>query len=253
MPAASPFEVVDDPPPAAPKPGPKSDVVLDDDEPRGRRRPRREREDEDDDEPRRRKRRRDRDDDDDDADDADDRRRDPAPLPGSVRAAAIIWMVYGSLQLFGTILGFILQAGNQAANAAAGNNNAAGSAGSPCCGIAIGIAFAYCGHQTLKGEAKDTLGNSVGSLLIGLLQALLAVGLIFIAAGVLGNNANLALDEEVLYVVAVLVGLMGSMLLLAGTLGLMGRSGYREWREVNRPKKRRRRRRREDDGEDEDD
>ena len=169
--------------------------------------------------------------------------REVPPIPGIVRAAGIIWVGYGALGLFSTILSFVVEVGAKAGNA--GANNPGGNASSPCCGIAIACAFAYCGLQTLKGESKDTLGNSIGSLILGSLQLLAGVVLVVLGAG--GIAGNLPIDPGVIFLIAAIAGFFGCMLVLAGILGLIGRSAYREWREIARPRKRRRRRRDEDD------
>jgi hypothetical protein len=47
----------------------------------------------------------------------------------------------------------------------------------------------------------------------------------------------------VIIIIAVFVGASGCTLILAGTLALVGRGAYREWRAENEPAPRRRRRR----------
>jgi hypothetical protein len=183
-------------------------------------------------------------------DDFDDDEPGPLPsVPGLARAAGIIWIVYGIGGLCTTILGFVLQAGNQAAGGANAAGPGGGNPSSPCCSIAITITFAYCGMQTIKGQAKDTLGNSIGSLVLGLLQ--FSAGVFFLLAGaeVFGNGI---FDPTFALIVGAVLLFMGSMLLLAATLGLMGRRAYLDWRAIAHPKKKRRRPRR-DEEEDEDD
>lgn len=179
----------------------------------------------------------------------DDDQDEPRPLPrvpGLVRTAGVLWIAYGSLGLLTTLVGFIMQAGNQAA---AGGNPGGNTPTSPCCSIIITIAFMYCGIQSLQGTAKDTLGNSIGSLVFGALQ--FAAGVFFILVGLEIIQLAMFVREAALAIGAYVV-FMSSLLLAAGVLGLMGRSAYREWREVAHPRKKRRRPRREEEVDEED-
>lgn len=180
--------------------------------------------------------------DDDEEPEAEERPR----FPGIVMAAGVIWIAVGSLAFINGILSVVM-AGANAANGGGGAN-----AGSPCCGIIIAIAFISCGYQTVTGKAKDTLGNSIGSMVMGLIYLAVGIGFALIGAGVFGNVNALPIAPEAIIVVAILTGLMGTAHEAAGVFALIGRRAYREWREVAHPKKRRRIRRRDDD-EDEDD
>lgn len=175
--------------------------------------------------------------------------RPPPPFPPLVMIAGVIWIGFGALGLIGTVVS-IGMAGAQAQQGGAGN------AGSGCCGGLIAIAFLVCGYQTVKGTARDTLGNGIGSLLLGGLYLLLA-GLVgfggFLLGG--GNQQNNAKADELKVVIAItgaILGVMGMLLVVAGILALAGRSAYREWREASAPPKRRRRRPDRDRDEDED-
>lgn len=183
----------------------------------------------------------------DDLDDDDDRdRREPPRVPGLVRAAGILWITYGSLGLLSTIAGFVMQAG-QAAGQAAGGNQPGNNPASPCCSIVITIAFLYVGIQSVQGTAKDTLGNAIGSLILGMLQ--FSAGVFFVLVGLEVVQVAMFVREAALAVGGFLL-LMSSALLLAGIMALMGRSAYREYREIAHPRKKRRRPRPDEDDED---
>src|SRR5689334_3619558 len=81
-------------------------------------------------------------------------------MPATVLWAGILWIVYGALQIISVVVGVVLagqRAGQPAVTPQVG------------CGLLFGIAFAYVGYQTVTGTAKDTLGNAIGSLGLGLL------------------------------------------------------------------------------------
>jgi len=111
----------------------------------------------------------------------------------------------------------------------------------------VGIAFLVCGHQTVTGKAKDTLGNGVGSMILGSLQMLGAAAIA--VGGALGgqNGGPQGPPRELMLGIAVMVGALGGTLIVAGILALAGRSAYRDWRSENAPQPRRRRRQREDE------
>ena len=166
----------------------------------------------------------------DDYDDRDDDRYDdrPAPFPGIVMAAGVIWICVGCLSLINMMATFALgganpQAGNQGVGNAPGQNPAAG-----CCAGLVGIAFLVCGYQTVRGKSKDTLGNGIGSIVFGLLQLAVAAA-IGLGGAMLGQNPNpQAPPPEMMIIIAVFVGASGCTLILAGTLALVGRGAYRE-------------------------
>jgi hypothetical protein len=251
------FETVDDDNPASTRKSgerPRTPARDDDDEPpRRKRRSETDFDEEDDEAPRRRRREADDDDDErprrrrprDEEEDEDDEDAVPArqTMPGIVKAAGIIWMVYGTIGTLNTVLSFVLAAG-QNAN---GQNGPGANPGSPFCGLAIAFAFAYCGFQTVTGKAKDTLGNSIGSLLLGGLQLLVGIVLIVLSGG--GIADKLQIDKDMAGIIGALVCLMGIMLVSAGVMGLIGRQAYKDWYRRNRQGsgRRRSRRRRDDD------
>ena len=173
---------------------------------------------------------------DDDFDDDDDLEPPERPrFPGIVMAAGVIWIAVGVLAMVNGMLSIVLAGAN-----AAGGGGGGGNAGSPCCGILIAIAFVSCGYNTVTGKAKDTLGNSIGSLLLGLIYLAVGIGFALVAAGAFGNMNALPIAPEAIIAVAILTGMIGITLEMAGIFGLVGRRAYREWRKVAHPKKRRR-------------
>jgi hypothetical protein len=192
-----------------------------------------------------------RDDDDDDDEDLRDEDESPPRFPGIVMAAGVIWIGGGSLALISAMGNLALLGANQGANQQAGG--APGAIGGGCCSGLVGIAFLVCGFQTVTGKSSDTLGNGIGSLVLGLLALLIAAGTVFGGFVLLGNqNAPGQALAAGIIVAAGLFGLCGAALILAGILALVGRSAYREWRLAYAPRPRRRRRRRPRDDDDDD-
>jgi hypothetical protein len=87
------------------------------------------------------------------------------------------------------------------------------------CGLLFGVAFGFVGYQTVTGTANDTLGNGLGSLILGLL----AGGLVFFLI-VKGE-----LPSETQTIILLTGGLSVTLLILAGCLALAGRSGCRKY------------------------
>src|SRR5262245_30675645 len=89
-----------------------------------------------------------------------------APYPNTVRIAGVIWVVFGALILLNAALNVVLNLGAGAAG---------GPPGGGICPLLVaalfGAAFAHVGLQSLRGTARDTLGNGIGSIVIGLLNA----------------------------------------------------------------------------------
>jgi hypothetical protein len=144
--------------------------------------------------------------------------RGPA-FPVLVRVAGVIWILFGMLGLVGTLLQF---AAIGAAKAAPGAGPGP-AASTPCCGLLIALGFLAVGYQTVTGKAKDTLGNAIGSIGIGLLYyALIAVFALAMPPGGIPGP-----PDYLLY--ALFVG-FGTLLVLAGGLALVGRPQYKAWR-----------------------
>ena len=147
------------------------------------------------------------------------------PFPQTVKAAGVIWIVFGCiilLNLVAVVFIVFLFAANQRNGPAA-----AGAVGGGVCVAAIiglfAAAFLFVGVQTVRGTARDTVGNSVGSLVFALFQfggvALNGIAGQFVQAG---------------------VSAIGGMLLFAaGVLALVGRSQYKEWRKEQAARRKR--------------
>ncbi|HKB03061.1 MAG TPA: hypothetical protein VKD90_12625 [Gemmataceae bacterium] len=161
--------------------------------------------------------------------------RDSVRFPSGVKAAAIIWIAFGTLGLVGQAISFALTAAGGAAQAGPQ------APGSNVCGIGCGVLFALVflmvGIQTVKGTAKSTLGNGIGSLVFGVLYLAAAV-----VTAVTGASGRLPAGmDTVMFVMSGFFGLLAMALLVAGTLALMGKSQYEEWRAAQglaRPKSR---------------
>ena len=183
-------------------------------------------------------------------------------FPKSVKTAGYLWITLG-------VIGILLQIANIVVNkvlidvpVAQNQAEAAGQATGQVCGMACGMLFAaafiFVGVQTVRGSARDTLGNSIGSLIFSAFPFFLG------SAALLGGIALMALANNPrpgspvvpqILIIFLLVGgvvylLIGGMLLLAGILALVGRSRYKEWRAFANPAPRRRPTRREDDYDD---
>jgi hypothetical protein len=135
--------------------------------------------------------------------------------PTIAASAGFIWVGFGCLSFASLPLALLLV-------------NAAGDfrvyMGWMLCGMLTSLAgggFIHAGRQTLKGAARDTLGNGVGSLFF----ALGGLGLSALAFG--GSVRPLNWAE---IAVASFIGICALGLLAAGLLALAGRRSYCVWR-----------------------
>jgi hypothetical protein len=89
------------------------------------------------------------------------------PIPGSVKAAGIIWIVFGSLIL----LSFVMQVLTQLVFAPPEERGQAlgGTFLGGLIAAVFGGQFLVVGVQSLTGTAKGTLGNGIGSILFAVL------------------------------------------------------------------------------------
>jgi hypothetical protein len=155
------------------------------------------------------------------------------PFPAEVMAAGIIWIVFGVLGIGSSALSLLIDVGT-AANAGQGQAPSGRFGGG--CGLLFAIAFLVVGIQTVKGTAKGTLANGIGSHVFGLLYAGLGVLLI-----VLATLPQTQLPVELFYVLGALCGLLGIALLVAGLLAVAGKQAYEDWRRdhgLDRPPRR---------------
>ena len=200
--------------------------------------------------------------------DADSASEFDAPrFPGTVLTAGIIWIGFGGLGLLNWVF-TIAMAAQQPVGVGGGAGGNAGSPAGSCCGFAVAMAFLLVGIQTVRGTAKDTRGNAIGSIFFALLQ--LAIGFIFVGVGAAAMNqpaappgpgappaqgflAGAGFEPGVAILVGVIVCVMGMTMMMAGVLALVGRKRYLEWREYYHPTPRKRKWRRRDDRDEEDD
>jgi hypothetical protein len=153
---------------------------------------------------------------------------DEIAFPQTVKAAGVIWIVVGCLILL-SVAALVAITFSFAANANTqdtAGRQAAGAVGAlVCMSSVVGLfaaAFLFVGVQTVRGTARDTLGNGIGSIVFSLLEFGGAA-----ASGSVGQFAQSGVSA-----------LSGMALLAAGVLALAGRSQYKLWRkeEVRRLK-----------------
>ncbi len=150
---------------------------------------------------------------------------DSTPFPVTVTVAGIGWIVFGSLVLLNllfllAILGGL--AGAEKPGAAAGF-----VAGATCIAAFVGLiggAFIFVGIQSVRGTARDTLGNGIGSLVFGALN-------LGRAALIFGSGRGGYLEGGIALLVG--LGLIG-----AGILALVGRAEYKAWRKAQKRRSR---------------
>jgi hypothetical protein len=154
----------------------------------------------------------------DDFDDDFDDRRGPPVIPNQLRIAGYIWIIIGIIILINGVilLGIIGQGGDK------------GVVVGGSCGVILialfGGVFIHVGMQSNSGTARDTLGNGIGSILIGLLQAGSAI--VYLNAG---------------HTFPAIVGFAGCAgLLIAGVFAIMARADYLEYRRYIKQSDRRR-------------
>ena len=176
-----------------------------------RRAPRREEEEFDEDQPRRSIRR--------------------SPFPRMVQTAGVIWIVFGSLILLNGTVNLLL---SFTMKEQVGGAESTGR----MCGVLLillfGAVFIHVGVQSVRGTARDTLGNGIGSVIFALLAG--GVGAVMLVAG-------FALGELALLIAVIAGGiylLAGLGLLAAGVMALAGREEYKAWKQSQqRPRRRR--------------
>lgn len=115
--------------------------------------------------------------------------------PASVTTAAIFWIIYGGLGLLGNLISLVN-----------------GAVGGGVFGLLISAVFLSVGISSIRGKAKDTLGNAIGSLVLG-------------GLGLLGSIYLMTINPAV----GVVTILFVLLLVVAGILALIGRQGYRDW------------------------
>lgn len=134
----------------------------------------------------------------------------PVKFPGVVVAAGIIWIVLGGTVLYQGLAGLLLFADEPAhvggAAADPGHRDRVRGFGTGL--VAFGGAFILAGILSVRGATTDTLGKGIGSVLSGIVVAVMVGGPSLDIRG----------------------GGIGVGLVVAGLLALVGRSEYLAWR-----------------------
>lgn len=138
-----------------------------------------------------------------------------SPYPTGVLVAGIIWIVFGALIILNVLVMLVILGSHDS------GENGARMAGGVCAGL-FGVAFLVVGIQSVRGTARDTMGNAIGSILFSLLE--FGLGLVY------------AFKEEYLQVVFTFFA--GTGLMVAGILALVARDSYMAWRRDQRTRRR---------------
>ena len=135
----------------------------------------------------------------------------PARCPRPVLIAGLIWIVVGSMTVLFTALMLLLALVFAPGDELAAVMDAAALA--TLFGALVGGAFLFVGVQTLRGAARDTLGNGIGSIVLGSLSFI--SGIVRIATGNIPRG---------------LISMCWACALVtAGILALAGRAEYGRW------------------------
>jgi len=130
-------------------------------------------------------------------------------FPQTVLAAGVLWTVFGGLLILQMAVAVI----GSVASGSPRRDEAIFAAS--CCAfpvVPIGAGFVWVGIQTIKGKARSTKGNVLGSVIFGVLNIGLA-GALMAEHPVQGTLSLIA----------------GCGLVIAGFLALHGRYHYRVW------------------------
>jgi hypothetical protein len=147
------------------------------------------------------------------------------PYPVTVTIAGIAWIAFGGLILLNLLVVllilFVAAAGQQ------GGGRGAFVAGGVCGALLLGLfgaVFIHVGVQSVRGTARDTLGNGIGSIIFGVLN----LGAGAAQAGAAQVGAAQVIQAGVGF-------LAGAGLIAAGVLALVGRNDYKAWRQAQNP------------------
>jgi hypothetical protein len=185
------------------------------------------------------------------------------PFPIGARIAGIIWIVVGTLGLFGVVYSLVTGTMAQQPQPNINAQQQQAAQAGQICGLIIAVLFyaifLFVGIQTVRGRARGLKGNSIGSIvfsvLVGGFGALAMIGGIALMNGAAPKPANMGnVDPIMIILSAAFILLIGLGLLVAGILGLFSNSAYLDWRDEVYPERKRRRRTRdeEDDWDDDD-
>jgi hypothetical protein len=147
------------------------------------------------------------------------------PYPKTVTAAGVIWIVIGCVFLLHAVVNLVLTIAGFGATR--GFSTAQGMSVS-----AVGALFAaaclYVGVKSVRGTARDLLGNAVGSIIFALLGG--GSGIAGVRDGLEGEGPAAIIEVSA----GAIVLLVGLALLVAGVLALVGSKGCKAWRRAQR-------------------
>ena len=133
--------------------------------------------------------------------------------PGTVTTAGVIWIIVGAMILINLVV--ILTSRFAFSDPASEEVRAtAGVLVALFLGFVGGV-FIHVGVQSIRGTAKDTLGNGIGSMIFGVLEVVSA----FTQEGQLGKAVHIATAL-----------LFAATFFIAGIFALIGRTEYKAWR-----------------------
>ena len=126
--------------------------------------------------------------------------------PGTITAASIMWIIYGSLALIGNLMTL---------------GASGGRVGGPgYIGLGLSIAFLVTGIQALMGKARGLLATGIVSIVLG---AIVLIAFLALGSLLRGIHAPAAL-------LALIGFLFGGFLITAGILACLGNTKYKAWR-----------------------
>jgi hypothetical protein len=140
--------------------------------------------------------------------------------PQQVSVAGIIWIIAGSVVLLQMVIVLLLTF-VISSDAKVSQEQGALITTGVCTSLLLGLVggvFVHVGVQSLRGTAKDTLGNAIGSVFFAVILIASAITQM-LGANRLQASANF---------------LAGGGLMFAGTLALVGRGRYKAWRKAIR-------------------
>jgi hypothetical protein len=153
----------------------------------------------------------------------------PRGVPGMVIAAGITWILFGTLSLLGSVFQVVVHLNAPPAHPMdeGAPLRTMGGIITGTFGGLIGGVFLFVGVQSIRGSARDVLGNAIGSLIFGLLLTL--VGIFGVLSNAVGGKF-----------VAFAYFFLALTLYAAGVLALVARPGYLAFRKSIQRKRRRR-------------
>ena len=134
----------------------------------------------------------------------------------AVTFASIMWIAFGCFSLLGAA--FII-AGSLMVGATDGPARFILALLLGLVPSGLAAAFIFVGVQTLRRKARDTIGNGIGSI---------ALGLLYSAPMLIRSDSDLGAAA------AQGLAFLAALLVAAGILALVGRNRYKGWREAQK-------------------